>query len=64
MKSAPEGARYAAAYDSNYDADAIADLFTEDAVWDGDKLARRKGAKISVVFSAGPRDVFPLRSTI
>jgi ketosteroid isomerase-like protein len=43
MKSAPEGARYAAAYDSNYDADAIADLSTEDAVWDGDKFGKAEG---------------------
>jgi ketosteroid isomerase-like protein len=28
-------ARYAAACDDNYDAGVIADLFTEDAVWDG-----------------------------
>ena len=28
-------ARYAAACDNSYDADAIAELFTEDAVWDG-----------------------------
>jgi ketosteroid isomerase-like protein len=31
-------ARYAAACDDDYDADAIAELFTEDAVWDGGML--------------------------
>ena len=36
-------ARYAAACDNNYDADAIAELFTEDAVWDGDKFGRAEG---------------------
>jgi hypothetical protein len=31
-------ARYAAACDDDYDPDAIAELFTEDAVWDGGML--------------------------
>jgi len=33
-------ARYAAACDNDYDADAIAELFTEDAVWDGGKFGK------------------------
>jgi uncharacterized protein (TIGR02246 family) len=36
-------ARYAAACDNNYDPDAIAELFTEDAVWDGGKFGRAEG---------------------
>jgi ketosteroid isomerase-like protein len=34
---------YAAACDNNYDADAIAELFTEDAIWDGGKFGRAEG---------------------
>lgn len=36
-------ARYAAACDSSYDADAIAELFTEDAVWDGGIFGKAEG---------------------
>lgn len=36
-------ARYAALCDANYDADALAELFTEDAVWDGETLGRAEG---------------------
>jgi uncharacterized protein (TIGR02246 family) len=36
-------ARYAAACDNNYDADAIAELFTEDGVWDGGKFGKAEG---------------------
>ena len=36
-------ARYAAYCDANYDADALADLFTSDAVWDGGMLGRSEG---------------------
>ncbi|MBV8771649.1 MAG: nuclear transport factor 2 family protein [Deltaproteobacteria bacterium] len=36
-------ARYAAACDNNYDADAIAELFTEDAVWDGGIFGKADG---------------------
>jgi uncharacterized protein (TIGR02246 family) len=36
-------ASYAAACDNNYDADAIAELFAEDAVWDGGKFGKAKG---------------------
>jgi hypothetical protein len=36
-------ARYAAACDDNYNADAIAALFTEDAVWDAGALGRADG---------------------
>jgi ketosteroid isomerase-like protein len=36
-------ASYAKACDAPYDADAIASLFTEDAVWDGDIFGRYDG---------------------
>ena len=35
--------RYCAAVDTNYDADAIAAMFTEDGVWDGDDLGYYSG---------------------
>ena len=35
--------RYFAAADDNYDADAVAALFTEDGVWDGGDLSRYEG---------------------
>jgi hypothetical protein len=35
--------RYADACDRGYDADALADLFTEDAVWDGGLFGRYEG---------------------
>ncbi len=35
--------RYCAYCDDNYDADALADLFTEDAVWDGGIRGRNDG---------------------
>ena len=35
-------ARYAAACDNEYDADAIAGLFTEDAIWDGGMMGYAK----------------------
>jgi ketosteroid isomerase-like protein len=36
-------ARYAEACDNHYDADAIAELFTEDATWDGGKFGKAEG---------------------
>lgn len=36
-------ARYALACDNHYDADALAALFTEDAVWDGGFIGRSEG---------------------
>lgn len=36
-------ARYAALCDANYDAEALAGLFTADAVWDGGQLGRAEG---------------------
>lgn len=51
-------ARYAAACDSNYDADAIADLFTEDAVWDGGKFGKAEGRENIRRFFRRAREVF------
>jgi ketosteroid isomerase-like protein len=49
-------ARYAAACDNDYDADAIAELFTEDAVWDGGKFGRAEGReKIRRFFRRAPK---------
>ena len=44
-------ARYCAYCDDNYDADGIASLFTEDAVWDGGMRGRAEGRE-------GIRDFF------
>jgi ketosteroid isomerase-like protein len=35
--------RYADACDRGYDADTLADLFTEDAIWEGDRFGRYEG---------------------
>ena len=35
--------RYCALCDANYNADALAELFTEDAVWDGQERGRNDG---------------------
>ena len=51
-------ARYAAACDSNYDADAIADLFTEDAIWDGGKFGKAEGRENIRRFFRRAREVF------
>jgi uncharacterized protein (TIGR02246 family) len=48
-------ARYATACDDNYNADAIAELFTEDAVWDGGTLGKAHGReKIRTFFRHAP----------
>ena len=40
-------ARYCAYCDNNYDADGLASLFTEDAIWDGgERLGRSVGQEI------------------
>src|SRR5262249_19590482 len=46
-------ARYAAYCDANYDADALADLFTADAVWDGGMLGRNEGREAIRQFFRG-----------
>jgi ketosteroid isomerase-like protein len=51
-------ARYAAACDNNYDADAIAELFTEDAVWDGGNFGKVEGRENIRRFFRRARQVF------
>ena len=46
-------ARYAAYCDANYDADALAALFTADAVWDGGMLGRSEGREAIRQFFRG-----------
>jgi ketosteroid isomerase-like protein len=46
-------ARYAAYCDANYDADALAELFTADAVWDGGILGRSEGREAIRQFFRG-----------
>lgn len=46
-------ARYAAYCDANYDADALAELFTEDAIWDGGALGRNVGREAIRQFFRG-----------
>jgi len=50
-------ARYAAACDDDYDADAIAELFTEDAVWDGGMLGLVETRQGIRDFFAGSSDI-------
>ena len=52
-------ARYAAACDANYDADAIAALFAEDAVWDGGALGKAEGREAIRAFFRGAPKHFP-----
>jgi uncharacterized protein (TIGR02246 family) len=52
-------AQYAAACDDNYDADAIANLFAENALWDGGNFGKAEGReKIRAFFRHAPK-VFP-----
>jgi uncharacterized protein (TIGR02246 family) len=52
-------ARYAAACDDNYDADAIAALFTEDALWDGGSLGKADGRDAIRKFFSRAAEFFP-----
>ena len=45
--------RYADACDRGYDADALADLFTEDAIWDGGLFGRYEGREAIRQFFQG-----------
>jgi uncharacterized protein (TIGR02246 family) len=51
--------RYAAACDDDYNADAIAALFTEDATWDGGALGKAEGRTAIHKFFGRARDFFP-----
>ena len=55
-------ARYAALCDSQYDADGIAMLFTEDAFCESPGLGRFEGRRPSGTSSGEPRRSFHLRS--
>jgi hypothetical protein len=55
-------ARYAALCDNQYDADGIASLFTEDAVWESPALGRFEGRGRSGTFSEARRVSSPSRS--
>ena len=52
-------ARYCAYCDNNYDAEGIASLFTEDAVWDGGKFGRYEGREAIRTFFRGAPRIFP-----
>jgi uncharacterized protein (TIGR02246 family) len=51
-------ARYAALCDDNYDADGIAALFAEDAVWDSPGLGRFEGREAIRSFFRGAGGIF------
>jgi uncharacterized protein (TIGR02246 family) len=52
-------ARYAAACDDNYNADSIAELFTEDAIWDGEALGKANGREAIRQFFSRAAEFFP-----
>jgi ketosteroid isomerase-like protein len=52
-------ARYAAACDDNYNADAIAVLFAEDALWDGGALGQADGRAAIRKFFSRAAEFFP-----
>lgn len=52
-------AKYCAACDDHYDADAIAALFTEDAVWDGGNFGVHQGREAIRNFFQAAADIFP-----
>lgn len=52
-------ARYAAACDDNYNADVIAALFTEDAIWDGGELGNADGRAAIHKFFSRANEFFP-----
>jgi ketosteroid isomerase-like protein len=52
-------ARYAAFCDSQYDADGIAILFTEDALWESPGLGRFEGREAIRNFFRGASAIFP-----
>ncbi len=51
-------ARYAAYCDDNYNADKIAQLFTEDAVWESEGLGRFEGREAIRKFFEGASRIF------
>src|SRR5204862_1792614 len=51
-------ARYAALCDNQYDADGIASLFTEDALWESPTLGRFEGREAIRNFFRGASEIF------
>lgn len=52
-------ARYCGYCDNGYDADALAALFTDDAIWDGGAFGRFEGRKAIHDFFAGVSKLLP-----
>jgi ketosteroid isomerase-like protein len=52
-------ARYCAHCDNNYDADGVASLFTEEAVWDGGSFGKHNGREAIRTFFRGAPQIFP-----
>ena len=52
-------ARYCALCDNQYDADSLAELFTEDAVWDGGGFGRHEGREAIRKFFQSAPEIFP-----
>ena len=52
-------ARYCAYCDNNYDADGIAALFTEEAVWDGGSFGKYEGREAIRTFFQGAPKLLP-----
>jgi len=50
--------RYAALCDDNYEADGIAELFTEDAIWESPGLGRFEGREAIREFFRGAAEIF------
>lgn len=51
--------RYAALCDADYNADELAELFTEDAVWDGGVMGRHAGREAIRTFFACAPELMP-----
>ena len=52
-------AHYCALCDNHYDADGLATLFTEDAVWDGGGFGRHEGREAIRKFFESAPEIFP-----
>jgi ketosteroid isomerase-like protein len=52
-------AKYCTYCDNHYDADGIASLFAEDAVWDGGNFGKHEGREAIRAFFRGASQIFP-----